>query len=147
MTVNQVTSEVCKDLGYWLLFSIVIALAQLWLVPFAYYLTNQSVTWVQLIGNGSLLFFSTTITSKTAGEYFRRVKAHSAFATLICIFATLVIILFSVFGYGLVIATHVGILPVSTLSAERVTTMSDVLAVSGIIFSFGYTIYLRVFGE
>lgn len=141
------TSEVVKDLGYWLLFGVVISLAQLWLVPFAYYFTTQPVTWVQLVGNGSLLFFATTITSRTAGEYFRKPKAHSAFATLICIAATFIIILLSVFGYGLVIATHVGLLPTSSLSAERVTTVSDVLAASGIIFSCAYTIYLRVFGE
>lgn len=147
MTVSQITSQVLKDLVYWLFFGVIIALAQLWLIPFGYYLTSKSVTWVQLVGNGSLLFFSTTITSQTAGEYFKKPKAHNAAATLLCIVPTLGIIILSVCGYGLVIATQLGMLPANSLSAERVTTVSDILAIAGMIFSFGFTIYLRVFGE
>lgn len=141
------TIDVFKDLGYWLVFGVAIALAQLWLVQVAYYLKNQSVTWVQLVGNGSLLFFSTAITSKTAGEYFKKSKAHNAAATLICVTVMLGIILCSGFGYGVVISTHLGTAPTDALSADRVTTLSDRLAFAGIIFSGAFTAYLRMYGE
>src|SRR5437763_6339258 len=70
----QMAREILKELGYWFLFRIVIALAQLWLVPFGYYLMHRPWTWVDLVGNGSLLFFATTTASKATGEYFKRVQ-------------------------------------------------------------------------
>ncbi len=147
MPNSQIVREVFKDLGYWMLFGVIIALAQLWLIPFAYYLLKRPLTWVELIGNGSLLFFATTITSKTAGEYFKKVKGHHGWATLLCLFVTVVIILLSVFAYALVIAARLEKAIANALSPERVATMSTVLAAAGLIFGFAYTIYIRVFGE
>ena len=147
---------VLKDIGYWILFSLVLALAQLWLIPLGYYLVKKPLTLVDLIGNGSLLFFATTITSRTAGEYFRRVKGHHAGATLVCLFAMLVIVLPSVFAYAFEIAFRAGLdgtsssperITVLSLAPERITMLSLVLAVSAVIFSFGYTLYIRAYGE
>lgn len=135
------------EIGYWLFFSVLIALAQLWLVPLLYYLTSKSLTWVELIGNGSLLFFATTITSKTAGEYFKKVRGGHPWATLLCIGVTLGIVLASVSCYALVIADRTGILPPKSLSPDHVAVLSDVLAASGLIFSLGYTLYIRAYGQ
>jgi hypothetical protein len=146
---------VLKDIGYWILFSLVLALAQLWLIPVGYYLVKKPLTLVDLIGNGSLLFFATTITSRTAGEYFRKVRGHHGWATLVCIFAMLGIVLPSVFAYAFEVAFRVGLggasspqgVTVASLSPERITLLSLVLAISGTVFSFGYTLYIRAYGE
>jgi hypothetical protein len=139
--------SVTREIGYWLLFSVLVALAQLWLIPLAYYLTKQPFTLVELIGNGSLLFFATTTTSKAAGEYFKRVKGKHEGATLICVTVMLLIIFVSVFVYALEIATRLSRLQGVSLSPERVTNVSIVLALSGLIFSFSYTLYIRAYGE
>lgn len=133
-------------MGYWLLFSVIVSLAQLWLVPLAYYIMSKPLTWVELIGNGSLLFFATTITSKTAGEYFKKVHGSHAIATLICVAVTLLTVLTSAFVYAFVTATRMGVLS-ANMSPEKVTSLSDLLAGSGIVFSFAYTIYVRVYGK
>lgn len=139
--------EIIKEFGYWILFSVVIALAQLWLIPWAYFLANKPWTWVGLVGNGSLLFFATTITSKTSGEYFKRVKGRHEIATLVCVAVTFIIISISVFAYAVVMASRVGALTNITLSPARIATTSDLLAISGVIFSLAYTIYIRIYGE
>ncbi len=144
---DQIVGQVLKDFGYWLLFSIVISLAQLWLVPCIYYLTQKPLTWVELIGNGSLLFFATTITSKTAGEYLKKGKSRSELATLICIGVTFLIVMMSVFAYALVTAVRIGVMAANSLSSERVATFSDILALSGAIFSFAFTLLVRVDGK
>jgi hypothetical protein len=140
--------DIVEEFGYWFLFSIVIALAQLWLIPCAYYLTQKQFTWVELIGNGSLLFFATTITSKTAGEYFKKVKSQkrTRFTTLFCLFGMVIIVLPAVFTYALVTASRVGMMAATVLSPERVATVSDVLAVSGLLFSLAYTFIIRAYG-
>lgn len=141
------TTGYLHEIGYWLVFSVVIALAQLWLVPLLYYLTSKQLTWVELIGNGSLLFFATTITSKTAGEYFKKVRGGNPWATLLCIGVTFGIVFASVFCYALVIADRTGMFPPKSLSPEHVAFLSDVLAASGLLFSFGYTLYIRAYGQ
>lgn len=138
-------NDILKEFGYWVLFSVVISLAQLWLIPLAYYLANKSWTWVDLIGNGSLLFFATTITSKTAGEYFKKVKGHHEIATLLCGAVAFIIILVSVFAYAVVTASRVGALANITLSPARIARTSDLLAVTGLVFSLAYTIYFRIY--
>lgn len=135
--------DILKELGYWLLFSVILALAQLWLIPFVYYLTNKPWTWVELVGNGSLLFFATTITSKTAGEYFRKVKSRNELATLFCIAVTFIVVILSVFAYGLLTASRVGIAPGISLAPEKVAFLSNILALSGLIFSLAFTLIIR----
>jgi hypothetical protein len=84
--------SIFHELGYWFVYSLLIALAQLWLIPVAYYLVDRPLKLVELIGNGSLLFFATTTASKTAGEYFKKVKVHLPMAKLVCITMLLLII-------------------------------------------------------
>ena len=144
---DHVVGHFLKDFGYWLLFSIVISLAQLWLIPCFYYLTQKPWTWVELIGNGSLLFFATTITSKTAGEYFKKGKNPGGLATLVCIGVTFLIVMMSVSAYALVTASRMGILALNSLSPERVATFSNILALSSAIFSFAFTLLVRVDGK
>jgi hypothetical protein len=146
LTGFQIACEVLKEFGHWFLFSVAIALAQLWLIPFGYYLAKKPWTWVDLVGNGSLLFFATTITSKTAGEYFKRVKRRSDVATLFCIGMTLIIVFLSVFAYTLVISSRIGLLG-ANLAPERVATSSDMLALSSLIFSAAFTLIIRVSAE
>lgn len=134
---------ILEELGYWLLFSLVIGLAQLWLIPLAYYLGQKPWTWIDLIGNGSLLFFATTITSRTAGEYFRKVKQASKVATLLCIVTMFAIIIVSVFSYGIIVATRMEA-PVIALSPARVAITSALVAIFGLLFSLSYTIYIRI---
>lgn len=143
---DHVVAHVLKDFGYWFLFSIVISLAQLWLIPCFYYLTQKPLTWLELVGNGSLLFFATTITSKTAGEYFKKGKSNEL-ATLFCIGVTFLIVMMSVFAYALVTAARMGILASNSLSPERVATVSNILALSGAIFSGAFTLLIRVDGK
>jgi hypothetical protein len=138
----QIAKEVLEEFGHWFLFSVVIALAQLWLLPFGYYLVQKPWTWVGLVGNGSLLFFATTITSKTAGEYFKKVKRRGGWATTLCIGVTFVIVFLSVFAYALVIST--GLLGVNSLKPERVAALSNGLAISGLIFSASFTLFIRL---
>ena len=144
---DHVVGHFLKGFGYWLLFSIVISLAQLWLVPCIYYLTKKPLTWAELIGNGSLLFFATTITSKTAGEYFKKSKDLGWLPTLVCIGVTFLIVMMSVSAYALVTASRMGILTLNSLSPERVATFSNILALSGAIFSFAFTLLIRGDGK
>jgi hypothetical protein len=130
-----------------LLFSVIIALAQLWLIPSFYYLTQKPWTWAELVGNGCLLFYATTITSKTAGEYFKRVKTRNEWATLVCIAMTFIIVALSVFVYALVTATRAGLVLANPLSPERVARISDGLALSGLIFSGAFTLIIRAYGR
>jgi hypothetical protein len=142
---SQIVTGILKEFGYWFLFTVVIALAQLWLIPCAYYLTQKQFTWVELIGNGSLLFFATTITSKTAGEYFKKVKTRNEGTTLLCLTVMFIIIIPAVFTYALVTASRVGIMAANSLSPERVAMVSDVLAASGLLFSLAYTFIIRAY--
>jgi len=144
---NTQVAVVGKECGYWLGFGVAVPLAQLWLILLFYYLTKTDWSWVGLVGNGSLLFFATTTTSRTAGEYFKRENVHHWAATLLCIVVTLVVIVASVFAYALVVATRAGVLPVDSLSPERITTTTDALVIFGLIFSLSYSIYMRVSGE
>jgi hypothetical protein len=146
-TNSNTKGSIFKEIGYWLLFSVLVALAQLWLIPLAYYLTKKPFTLIELIGNGSLLFFATTTASKIAGEYFKKVKGNHEVATLLCVTVMLVIIFVSVFVYALEVASRLGGLGVTPLSPERVTSVSILLAISGLIFSFAYTLYIREYGE
>jgi uncharacterized membrane protein len=143
---KEFTDSIAREIGYWALFSVVIALAQLWLIPVGYYLLTKPWTLVELIGNGSLLFFATTITSKTAGEYFKRVKGHHGWATLICLTAMIFIVFVSVFAFALEAAVRAGAMSPDALSPERVTGISLGLAFAGIVFSFAYTLYIRAYG-
>ena len=137
-----------KEICYWTFFSVVVSLAQLWLVPVAYYLVRKPWTVVGLVGNGSLLFFATTITAKTAGEYFKKVKGHHEWAaTLGCSVMTFLTVILSAFILGLESAARAGVMAADTLSPERVTVLSVGLAVSGLIFSLGYTLLMRKMGE
>jgi len=132
-----------KEFLYWIVFSILISLAQLWLIPILCYLAKKPWTLVGMIGDGSLLFFATTITSKTGGEYFKKVKGHHEWWTFGCIATMLFIIVPSVFVFGIEAAIRAGLMPASSLSPERVTHFSLVLAISGIIFSLSYTLLIH----
>jgi uncharacterized membrane-anchored protein YitT (DUF2179 family) len=140
--------DVAEEFGYWFLFSVMISLAQLWLVVFAYYAMRKQFTWMELIGNGSLLFFATTMASKTAGEYFRKVKPRkrNGVATLVCLFAMIAIIFPSVFIYALITAIRVGMMSGNMLAPDRVTFISDVLALAALLFSLGFTFVIRYGG-
>lgn len=140
-------SDIGKEISYWLWFSVLLSLAQLWLVPLLYYLVKKPWTVVGLLGNGSLIFFATTITSKTGGDYFKKVKGHHAWATFGCIAVMLLVVVVSIFVFALEAAIHAGLMAADALSPERVTGLSIVLAVSGLLFSLGYTIFIRRFGE
>ena len=139
--------SVAHELGYWLFYSVVLALAQLWLIPVVYYVYDKPFTLIEVIGNGSLLFFATTTASKTTGEYFKKVKAHHPMAKLVCIAMMLLIILPSVCAYALEIATRIGGASNLALSALKVTRLSLGLAVTGIIFSLSFTLLTRAYGE
>jgi hypothetical protein len=132
---------------YWVLFSLVLALAQLWLIPLGYYLYDRPLKMVEVIGNGSLLFFATTTVSRSAGEYFKKVKSHHPTAKLICIAMLLLIILPSVFAYALEIATRLGGVGTLALSAEKVTRLSLGLAAAGAIFSLSFTMLTKAYGD
>jgi hypothetical protein len=140
-------TSVIHDLGHWFFFSLVFALAQLWLIPLAYYLYDRPLKLVELLGNGGLLFFATTTASRTAGEYFRKVKVDLPIAKLLCITTLLLIILPSVFAYALEIAHGIGGAGALALSPEKVTTFSLGLAATGIVFSFAFTLLTRAYGE
>jgi hypothetical protein len=145
---NQTVADLLEECGYWALFSVLIALAQLWLIPFAYYAYQRPWTLVDLVGNGSLLFFTTTITSKTAGDYFRKVRVRSKGLTLFCIAITFGIVLLSVFLYAIVVAApRIGITAGNSLRPDRVARLSEVLAISGLLFSFVFTLIIRVSQE
>jgi hypothetical protein len=139
--------NIFHELGYWLLYSLLLALAQLWLIPLAYYLYDKPLALVDVIGNGSLLFFATTTASKTAGEYFKKVKTHHPTAKLFCIGLLLLIILPSVYAYALEIATRVGGAGSLAMSPDKVMRLSLGLAVTGIIFSLSFTLITRAYGE
>jgi len=143
----QKAGSVSRELCYWLLYSVVFALAQLWLVPLGYYLFNKPMTLVALIGNGSLLFFATTIASKTAGEYFKKVKKHHEWASFMCIAVMSLIIVPSVFAFAFETAARAGVMQTEALAPERVTNLSLILAVSGVIFSLAYTLLIRAYGD
>jgi hypothetical protein len=57
------------------------------------------------------------------------------------------IILPSVFAYALEITTRIGGAGALTLSPENVTRFSLMLAGTGIIFSFAFTLLTRAYGE
>ena len=139
--------SVSRDIFHWIIFGVVISLSQLWLIPLGYYLLVKPLTLVGLVGNGSLLFFATTITSKTAGEYFKRVRGHHGWATLLCVTCMILVVMSSVFAYAVVVAARLGGSEATALSDERVTRVSLYLAASGIIFSFAYTLVIRAYGE
>lgn len=142
---RNLVSEIAEEFAYWVFFSVVIALAQLWVVAGLLYAAHRPFTWAGLIGNGSLLFFATTITSKAAGEYFKKVKGSHRWATLICVAGMIIIIIASTSLYALVAAAT--IFASDSLTAARVAGMSDVLAACGLAFSLGYTLYIRAYGE
>jgi hypothetical protein len=96
---------------------------------------------VDLVGNGSLLFFATTITSKTAGEYFKRGNVHTEAATLICFVVTLLIVISSVFTFGIVVTMRFS--SAVQVAPQRVANFSSLLAVAAIIFSFAFTIFIK----
>lgn len=110
-------------------------------------MANKPWTIIELLGNGSLLFFATTITSKTAGEYFKRVRGHHAIATPMCVICLISILLPSVFAYGIEAATRVGVTASESLSPGRVTRVSLFLAGSAILFSLSYTLFVHAFGD
>jgi hypothetical protein len=141
-----IVTDISKEILHWLFFSIAIGLAQLWLIPLFYYLFQKHITWVELIGNGSLLFFATTVTSKTAAEYFRKVKGDTT-GHVLCFALAILIIMASVTCYAAVTATRGNLVPAASLSPERVTFMSDILAGAGIVFSLAYTSLIRAFGK
>lgn len=147
MTETNYIEEIAKEIVYWAFFSVVMALAQLWLLPLIYYIANRPVSWVQLVGNGSLLVFATTITSKSAGDYFKRVRQHRWWATILCFGGTIVIIVISIGLYALVTARGIGLLGAHSLAAARVTTMSDMLAFFSVVLSLSYTLLARAYGE
>ena len=132
-----------KEIMYWVVFSILISLAQLWLVPVLYYLAKKPWTLVGLIGDGSLLFFATTITSRTGGEYFKKMKGHHEWLTFGCVAVMLIIVVLSVFVFGLEVAIRTGLMPANSLLPERVTHLSLILAISGTIFSLSYTLVIH----
>jgi hypothetical protein len=143
---DGIAADIAKEIGHWIFFSLVVGLAQLWIIPILYYLFQKNLTWVELIGNGSLLFFTTTITAKTAGEYFKKVQG-SAITNVACFGAAMVIILASVSCYTAVTATRAGLVPGASLSPARVAIMSNVLATVAIVFSLAYTSIIRAFGK
>jgi hypothetical protein len=156
-TANAVTStttqpannrdSVFHEIGYWLLYGLVLALAQLWLAFLASYLFKKNFSLVDLIGNGSLLFFATTTASKTAGDYMRKVKSHHPTAKLICFGVLLLILLPSVFAYACEVVSRLGGPNALAMSPERVTTFSLWLAFGGALFSFSYTLIIRAYGD
>lgn len=139
--------SIAHELGYWLFYSVLLALAQLWLIPVVYYVYDKPFTLIDVIGNGSLLFFATTTASKTTGEYLKKVKTHHPIAKLFCIAMMLLIILPSVCAYSLEIATRIGGMTTLVLSPLRVTRLSLGLAVTGIMFSLSFTLLTRAYGE
>jgi hypothetical protein len=132
-----------KEIAYWIFFSVLISLAQLWLIPILCYLAKKPWTLVGLIGDGSLLFFATSITSKTGGEYFKKVKGHHEWLTFGCVVTMVGIIVLSVFVFSLEAAIRLNLMPANSLSPERVTHMSIGLAGSGILFSLAYTLFIH----
>lgn len=155
-TANAVTSatqpannrdSVLHEIGYWLLYGLVLALAQLWLAFLGSYLFKKQISLVDLIGNGSLLFFATTTASKTAGDYMRKVKSHHPTAKLVCFGMLLLILLPSVFAYACEVVTRFGGPNALAMSPERVTIFSLALAFGGALFSFSYTLIIRAYGD
>ena len=129
---------------YWLLFSVLISLTQLWLVPLFYYLLNKPLTWVDLIGNGSLLLFATTLTSKTTGEYFKKVTTHHWFASSFFVLLTFAVTAMAVGSYALMLASRTGsLLSDRAVTPEKMTIVSGWLAATGLVFSLAGTIYIR----
>jgi hypothetical protein len=138
---------VFHEVGYWIVYSLGLALAQIWLTFLAFYLYNKPLNLVGLVGNGSLLFFATATASKTAGDYFKKVKSHHPTAKMFCIATLLLILLPSVFAYALEVATRLGGAGTLALSPERVTTLSLGLAITGAIFSLSFTLLTRAYGD
>lgn len=140
--------EFGKELGYWFAFGVVIALAQLWLIPFAGMLFNKPVRWADLIQNGSFLMYATTLTAKTVGDYHKKVHGEHGMATLLCWLVGTSIIMVGVLSYALVVVgPRIGVLATSSLSSEGVVRASGILAVASMAFSLAYTLYTCVHGD
>ena len=138
--------SVPRELCFWLIYSVILSLAQLWLLPILYYLSKKPLTLVALIGNGSLIFFATTITSKTAGDYFKKVKRHHEWGFL-CGAVMGLIIICSVFAFAVEAAVRAELIKPELISPERVSSFSLVLALAAVIYSFAFTIIIRRHGD
>lgn len=134
---------------HWLSFSVPLALAHLPLTALAFWLWQRPITWVDILKNGALLTYTTTLTAKALGEYMRKARKDSEILSILCVICALAIILPTVFVYGVMIASQVSVTgstsrPFSPLAAGRLAALSSALALAGMFYSLGYTIYTRV---
>jgi hypothetical protein len=122
-----------SSIVYWLFFEVGIPLAPLYLlIPLAFFLSGESWQWADIVADGSLLFYATTIASKAAGEHLKDLDARSQ---RLCLGISFLIAILSAFIYALIVMTSFLNFN-SALSPKRVAVTSTGLAISSLILSF-----------
>jgi hypothetical protein len=124
----------------WLLFEVVVPLFPLCFFPLAAYLFEQPWSWVDILADGSVLLYATTIASKAVGDHLS--KLGSDLEKGICVAILIVIVAFSTFIYAFIVMTSRLILA-SSFSQQRAAVWSAGLALSSLVFSFGLRIVTR----
>src|SRR5438477_847351 len=87
----------------WLLFSVAISLVYFALTVLVWWLTKHNFTWIELLKSGGLVTYACTLSSKTAGEYFKS-GARITWLTLVCLFGLICILLTAAVAYGLLLS-------------------------------------------
>ncbi len=131
-----------NSIVYWLLFEVVIPLAPLYLlIPVAFFLTREHWQWSEIVADGSLLLYATTIASKATGEHFPYLDSPRSKWFSICVL--IIIVMLSSFIYALIVMTNYLNFD-SALSPKRVALMSTGIAICSLIFSFALRLRTRL---
>jgi hypothetical protein len=139
---------ILEEIFWWLGFSVLLPLFYLAAVPLMLYLFHKPVPWADLVKNGVLLSYATTITARAAGNYHKSVPSPRGLVGGLCILGLTTIIGASCVVYGGILVVGLdssGSGPILG-SSERLATFSTIVALLAMMFSLVFTLHARFSG-